>query len=255
MTKPVAVPTKTILAFLILLPLSAWAAEEAGGEGFMSQIRGFFESGGTFIYVNCVTLAWGLAIIIERMFFIFFRYNVNAEAFMAQVQKLVMANNIERAIKLCNAAPAAALPRVVKAGLTRANRGEGEIRNAVEEAMLEIVPILNRRTGNLAQLANIATLLGLLGTITGLVAAFSATGAVSPELKSQMLAQGVSEALYTTAFGLAIAVFFMLAHMFLTNMTKKIIDEIDQWSVKLENLLVSRGKGGVNAIDRTGQSG
>lgn len=254
MTKRRSVAKQAILALLLLVPATALAAEEAGGEGFLSQIRDFFESGGTFIYVNCVTLAWGLAIIIERIFFIFFRYNVNAEAFMAQVQKLVMANNIERAIKLCNAAPSAALPRVVKAGLTRANRGEHEIRNAVEEAMLEIVPILNKRTGNLAQLANIATLLGLLGTITGLVSAFSATGAVSPELKSQMLAQGVSEALYTTAFGLAIAVFFMLGHMFLTNMTKKIIDEIDQWSVKLENLLISRGKGGVNALDRSGQS-
>ena len=253
MTKRVPVSVKTILVILLLAPVTAWAAEEAVGEGFMSQIRDFFEAGGTFIYVNCVTLAWGLAIIIERMFFIFFRYNVNAEAFMAQVQKLVMANNIERAIKLCNAAPAAALPRVVKAGLTRANRGAGEIRTAVEEAMLEIVPVLHKRTGNLAELANIATLLGLLGTIVGLVAAFGATGAVSPELKAQMLAAGVSEALYTTAFGLGIAVFFMLSHMFLINMTKKIIDEIDQWSVKLENLLVSRGKGGVSALDRTGQ--
>ncbi len=248
--KRVPVPTRTIMLFMLLFPAVAWAAEEAGGTGFLSQVRGFFEAGGTFIYVNCFVLAWGLAIIIERMYFIFFRYNVNAEAFMAQVQKLVMANNIERAIKLCNAAPSAALPRVVRAGLTRANRGEGEIRNAVEEAILEIVPILQKRTGNLAQLANIATLLGLLGTITGLVSAFSATGAVSPELKAEMLAKGVSEALYTTAFGLAIAVFFMLAHMFLTNVTKKIVDEIDQWSVKLENMLISRQKSGVNALDR-----
>jgi len=138
MMKRVPISTRTILALLILLPVTAFAAEEATGEGFMSQIRGFFEAGGTFIYVNCVTLIWGMAIIIERMFFIFFRYNVNAEAFMAQVQKLVMANNIERAIKLCNAAPAAALPRVVKAGLTRANRGEGEIRNAVADSLKSV---------------------------------------------------------------------------------------------------------------------
>jgi biopolymer transport protein ExbB len=75
-------------------------------------------------------------------------------------------------------------------------------------------------------------------------------GAVSPELKAKVLAQGVAEAMYTTAFGLAIAVVCMFGHLFLTNMTKKIIDEIDQYSVKLENLLISRGKGTASALDR-----
>ncbi len=251
MTTRKKVSVGTILGLMLILPITALAAEGGGEEGgFMTWVAEFFDAGGAFLYINCITLAWGMAIIIERMFFIFFRYNVNAEAFMAQVQKLVMANNIERAIKLCNAAPAAALPRVIKAGLTRANRGEVEIRNAVEEATLEIVPILQKRTSNLAQLANIATLLGLLGTITGLVAAFTATSGVSPELKAQLLAKGVSEALYTTGFGLSIAIFLMVFQLILQNITKKIIDELDQWSVKLENLLISRGKGGSSLGDR-----
>jgi biopolymer transport protein ExbB/TolQ len=250
MTKKLRPSTKTLLALLFLLPAAEVAAQESSGGGFMSAIAEFFEAGGPFIYVNCITLAWGIAIILERIIFIFFKYNVNAEAFMAQVQKLVMANDIERAIKLCNAAPSAALPKVVKAGLTRANRGEMEIRNAVEEATLAIVPVLQKRTPNLASIANMATLLGLLGTITGLITAFRAVGAVSPELKAKVLAQGVAEAMYTTAFGLAIAVVCMFGHLFLTNMTKKIIDEIDQYSVKLENLLISRGKGTASALDR-----
>jgi biopolymer transport protein ExbB/TolQ len=250
MTKKLRPSTKTLLALLFLLPAAEVAAQETSGGGFMSAIAEFFEAGGPFIYVNCITLAWGIAIILERIIFIFFKYNVNAEAFMAQVQKLVMANDIERAIKLCNAAPSAALPKVVKAGLTRANRGEMEIRNAVEEATLAIVPVLQKRTPNLASIANMATLLGLLGTITGLITAFRAVGAVSPELKAKVLAQGVAEAMYTTAFGLAIAVVCMFGHLFLTNMTKKIIDEIDQYSVKLENLLISRGKGTASALDR-----
>ncbi len=241
-------------------PVSLWitlaamgvpgVALAAGGEdsGFMGQIAEFFQAGGPFLYVNCVMLCWGVATIIERIIFIFFRYNVNAEAFMAQVQKLVLANNIERAIKLCNAAPAAALPKVVKAGLTRSNRGEVEIQNAVEEATLEIVPILQKRTPNLAQIANLATLIGLLGTITGLITAFRAVGAVSPELKAKVLSQGISEAMYNTAFGLSIAILCMIGHLFLTNMTKKIIDEIDQYSVKLVNLLISRQKGAVGGI-------
>jgi biopolymer transport protein ExbB len=228
----------------------AMAAEGGDDSGFMGRIAEFFAAGGPFLYVNCVMLCWGLATIFERIIFIFFKYNVNAEAFMAQVQKLVMANNIERAIKLCNAAPVAALPKVVKAGLTRANKGEVEIQNAVEEATLEIVPILQKRTPNLAQIANLATLIGLLGTITGLITAFKAVGAVSPELKAKVLSQGISEAMYNTAFGLTIAVICMIGHLFLTNMTKKIIDEIDQYSVKLENLLLSRGKGTIGATER-----
>jgi biopolymer transport protein ExbB/TolQ len=235
---------------LFILPAADVVAQEASGGGLMSSIAEFFAAGGPFIYVNCITLAWGIAIILERIIFIFFKYNVNAEAFMAQIQKLVMANDIERAIKLCNAAPSAALPKVVKAGLTRANRGEMEIHNAIEEATLAIVPVLQKRTPNLASIANMATLLGLLGTITGLITAFRAVGAVSPELKAKVLAQGVAEAMYTTAFGLAIAVICMFGHLFLTNMTKKIIDEIDQYSVKLENLLISRGKGAASAMDR-----
>lgn len=247
MSRRFATIGSTILILLVLVPLIAWAEEAAAvaEEGFMSRVAAFFEAGGIFIYVNCAMLAWGLAIIIERMFFIFFRYNVNGEAFMAQVQKLVMANNIERAIKLCNAAPSAALPRVVKAGLTRANRGEIEIQNAVEEATLEIVPILQKRTPNLAQIANLATLIGLLGTITGLISAFASLSAVSPELKAAILSKGISEAMYNTASGLSIAILCMLGHLFLTNMTKKIIDEVDQYSVKLENLLIARGKGGL----------
>jgi hypothetical protein len=224
MTKKLRPSTKTLLALLFLLPAADVAAQEASGGGFMSAIAEFFEAGGPFIYVNCITLAWGIAIILERIIFIFFKYNVNAEAFM--------------------------LPKVVKAGLTRANRGEMEIRNAVEEATLAIVPVLQKRTPNLASIANMATLLGLLGTITGLITAFRAVGAVSPELKAKVLAQGVAEAMYTTAFGLAIAVVCMFGHLFLTNMTKKIIDEIDQYSVKLENLLISRGKGTASALDR-----
>ena len=219
----------------------------------MGGIAKAYMEGGMFMHFILAVSIFGLGVMIERFIFLFFRYNINATAFMAQIQKLVMANDIERAIKLCNAAPAAALPKVVKAGLTRANRGEIEIRNAVEEATLEIVPVLQKRTGNLAQIANLATLLGLLGTITGLIHAFGAVGAVSAELKAKVLAQGVAEAMYTTAFGLVIAVICMVGHMFLTNMTKKIIDEIDQYSVKLENMLITRGRTGTAAaVDRMG---
>ena len=112
----------------------------------MGEIAEAFETGGVWMYVILVVSVLALGLVIERFIFLFFKYNINAQAFMAQIQKLVMANNIDRAIKLCNAAPAAALPKVVKAGLTRANKGEVEIQNALEEATLEVVPQITKRT-------------------------------------------------------------------------------------------------------------
>lgn len=216
----------------------------------MDAIAQAFQDGGEFMYIIAGVSVIGIGVIIERFIFLFFKYNINATAFMAQVQKLVMANNIDRAIKLCNAAPSAALPKVIKAGLTRANKGEMEIQNAVEEATLEVVPNIQKRTASLQAIANIATLLGLLGTIVGMIQAFKGLEAASPAQKQDYLAKGISVAMYTTAFGLIVAIPCLAAHIFLANVTKKIIDEIDQYSVKLENLLVSRGKGATSPLDQ-----
>jgi biopolymer transport protein ExbB/TolQ len=153
-------------------------------------------------------------------------------------------------IKLCNAAPLAVLPKVIKAGLTRVNKGEVEIQNAVEEATLEVVPQIMKRVGSLQALGNIATLLGLLGTIIGLIEAFNALKSATPDTRQELLSQGIALAMNTTAFGLIVAIPCMVAHLFLSGMTKKIIDEIDQHSVKLENLLVSRGKGGIDPLEK-----
>lgn len=216
----------------------------------LGEIAKFYIDGGTFMHPIAVVSVFGLAIVVERFIFLFFKYNINANQFMAQIQKLVMANNIDRAIKLCNAAPSAALPKVIKAGLTRANKGEVEIANAIEEATLEVIPNITKRTPTLQSVANIATLLGLLGTIMGLIAAFEAVATAPPDMKTQMLTASISIAMNTTAFGLIVAIPTLFCYVFLNNVTKKIIDEIDQYSVKLQNLLVSRGKGTQSPLDR-----
>jgi biopolymer transport protein ExbB/TolQ len=210
----------------------------------MGAIAEAFRTGGMWMYIILAVSIFAIGIVIERFIFLFFKYSINAEAFMAQVQKLVMANNIDRAIKLCNAAPSAALPKVIKAGLTRANKGEVEIQNAIEEATLEVVPKVQKRTASLQALANIATLLGLLGTIIGLIEAFEALEKATPENRQRLLAKGIALAMNTTAFGLIVAIPTLVAHLILSGTTKKILDEIDMYSVKLENLLISRGKGG-----------
>jgi biopolymer transport protein ExbB/TolQ len=209
----------------------------------MNFILSFFRDGGPFMYIILGVSVIAMATIIERGYMVLFRYNLNGAAFMAQVQKLIMANNIDRAIKLCNAESNAALTKVLKAGLTRANRSTVEIQNAVDEATLEVIPMIQKRTPYLGMWANVATLIGLLGTISGLVTAFKAVASASPETKQTLLAAGISVAMYTTAFGLVVAIPTMICHSIISNRTTKLIDEIDQYSVKLINLLAARQRG------------
>jgi biopolymer transport protein ExbB/TolQ len=200
-------------------------------------------TGGPFMWPILICAVFALAIAFERLYYIVFRANINGAAFMAQIQKLIMANNIDRAIKLCNAEPNAALPRVLKAGLTRANRSEVEIQNAVDEAVLEVFPQLNKRTGFLPMLANVATLTGLLGTIQGLIQAFEAVAHASAETKQTLLAAGISTAMFTTASGLVVAIPTLVLHSLVASRTTKIMDDIDQYALKCVNLLGARRRG------------
>lgn len=208
----------------------------------MDPVR-MFSEGGPFMYAILTTAVFAMAIAFERLFYIVFRANINATAFMSQVQKLIMANNIDRAIKLCNAEPHAALPRVVKAGLTRANRTPEEIVKAVDEATLEVGPVVNKRSAYLAMLANVATLLGLLGTILGLVAAFDAVANASPETKQTLLANGIATAMFTTAGGLIVAIPTLILHSIIMNRSNKILDDVDQYGLRTVNLLTARRHG------------
>jgi biopolymer transport protein ExbB/TolQ len=175
---------------------------------------------------------------------LFFRFNINGGQFFNQIQKLVMANNIDRAIKLCNAADKAALARVIKAGLTRANKGEADIAAAIEEAILEVSPPITKRISMMAAIANIATLLGLLGTIFGMLDAFRAVADAPADQRSTALARGIGIAMNTTGFGLMVAIPLLAAHIFISSLAKKISDEIDLYAVKLENLLAARVRQG-----------
>jgi biopolymer transport protein ExbB/TolQ len=199
--------------------------------------------GGPFMWPILVSAIFALAIAFERIYYVVFRANINGTAFMAQIQKLIMANNIDRAIKLCNAEPHAALPRVLKAGLTRANRTEVEIQNAVDEAVLEVFPALNKRSGYLPMLANVATLTGLLGTIQGLIMAFEAVAHASAESKQTLLAAGISTAMFTTASGLVVAIPTLVLHSIVMARTTKIMDDVDQFALKTVNLLGARRRG------------
>lgn len=209
----------------------------------MNLLVDAMQKGGPFMWPLLGCAVFALAISAERFYYILFRANINGTAFFAQIQKLIMANNIDRAIKLCNAEPNAALPRVLKAGLTRANRSDTEIQNAVDEAVLEVFPQLTKRTGYLAMLANVATLTGLLGTIQGLIMAFEAVAHASAETKQTLLAAGISTAMFTTMSGLIVAIPTLVFNSIILAKTTKIMDEVDQFALKTVNLLGARRRG------------
>jgi biopolymer transport protein ExbB len=224
-------------------------AAAAGERSFFDGIHQFIEEGGAFMWVNIGTLSVSLTIVIERAVRLLFTYNLNAAPFMEQITKLVLTNNIDRAIKLCGAAPNASLARVVRAGLSRANRGELEVAKAVEEAIIEEGPKIQRRVASLWSLANIAVLTGLVGTIFGLIGAFKSLGAVSADKRSEVLSRGISEAMNNTAFGLGIAVICIVAHLLLSTRAKAMIEEMELNSLKLENLLARKAAGETSAMD------
>ena len=198
-------------------------------------INEFFKEGGIFMWIILAVFAVGIGIIIERIILIF-RFQVNSKGLWQKVFNLVKGGRLQEAVSLCRKSEAP-LPRIFCSGLRQANASEKKIQNAVDEVMLEVMPELEKRTGHLTILANIATLTGLLGTIFGLRLAFTAVAMADPTQKAGILAQGISQALNTTAFGLLVAVPILLSYSFIQSKITRIIDEIDQFSVKLINLL------------------
>jgi biopolymer transport protein ExbB/TolQ len=206
-------------------------------DSFGMQSDGFF-----FMWIMLLMAAIGTAIVVERIFYLTMRANINAPKFMDKIFSMVKANKMDAAIELCKKAPAAALPQVTKAGLEVADTTQRQIQNAMDEATLEVIPPLEKRTGYLNMIANTSTMTGLMGTIYGLILCFDSVGqpGIDPAEKTALLASGISTAMNTTLFGLVIAVPLTMVFTWLTTKTTKIIDEIDEYSVKLINILGSR---------------
>ena len=217
-------------------------AAEGGGEGGMFEA---FKTNPWFLALNMVVSAVVITIIVERAAFQLGRYRVNSKEFFAQIKKLVTAGNIDRAIKLCDAGDYPTL-QLVKAGLTHANKGPDEIDAALSEKLSELKPQVEKRIATLWSLANIATLIGLIGTVSGLIRTFASIAAqgLSQADKQRMLSNGIAEAMYNTAFGLGIAVTCMIAHLFLHQRAKNIQHDLDATQERVFNLLTIQTRPG-----------
>ena len=193
--------------------------------------------GGVFAYLLIGLGVFALAVAIERFYVLNFRYSVNGKAFWKEIRNRIEAHQVEDAIKLCDNAP---LPLIVKSGLVEAAKSSPRVKEAMDETSLEVIPRIEKRTHYLSMAANVAVLIGLLGTVQGIIQAFAAVANVDPAVRAEMLSRGIALALNATFLGLVIAIPSLLVYSFLQSKATKLIDEIDEYSLKTFHLLRPR---------------
>lgn len=203
----------------------------------MNMIVTFFQNGGPFMYPIAIVLVLGLALAIERWVYLSSAKSSNRRAF-DRILPLLKKKDYNGVIDLARATKAP-VGRIIAAGIARMQQSprRDDIEYAMEEGVMEAVPRLEKRSSYLATLANIATLLGLLGTIMGLIAAFTAVANADPSEKATLLSQSISVAMNTTAFGLMAAIPLLLVHAMIVEKTTEIVDSLEMAGTKCLNIM------------------
>lgn len=206
----------------------------------MEGMARFFVEGGIWMIPIGFCSMLVVAVVIERCYNLFVIHRQDAMGLISQIRRAIEANQIDQAFKLCDAKPNSALSMLCKQALQQAGKSEDDIKLGVEEAVMEAVPAVQTRGHMLSGLASLATLLGLLGTVMGLIQAFTVVADAPPDQKSVLLTRAISVAMNCTAFGLMVAIPAMFFQLLFSGTIKKLVDDIDTSSMKLENLLISR---------------
>ncbi len=204
---------------------------------FFATILRFFQSGGAFMYPILIVMIIGLAIALERWVYLR-RAEAENRSLWATLLPLLNQGKYDQAEQLAGESQTA-IGRVLGFGLARAraNGTRAEVEMSMEESIMEVTPLLERRTHYLSTFANIATLLGLLGTIIGLIQGFNAVANVNPAEKANLLSASISVAMNTTAFGLIVAIPLLLSHAWLQSRTNDLIDGVEMAGIKFLNSL------------------
>jgi len=197
----------------------------------------FFVDCGWFIYPSLFIMAVGLSIAIERWVFLRRSRAANRKEW-AQILPMLQGGQLKEVLHLASKSDSA-IGNIVTHGLTRlqSSRRREDLDAAMEEGMMEIVPRLERRTHYIATFANVITLVGLLGTIMGLIKAFTAVAQVNPAEKAELLSASISIAMNNTAFALMVAIPFLLIHAFLQSRTSEIVDGLEAAKISFLNLM------------------
>ncbi len=207
---------------------------------FFNVAVNFFRDGGFFLYPLALILVVGVSISVERFIYLTRETSKN-RALWDEITPLLQAGNFREALAAAQGSDAQ-VATVMKYGIARiqTSRNREDIEKAMEESMLEIVPRLERRTHYLSSLANIGMLIGLLGTIVGLIAAFSAVATANPAEKANLLSAAISVAMNNTASGLFVAITLLTTHMYLESKTTSLIDSLEIAVVKFLNAITER---------------
>lgn len=210
----------------------------------MDGVVTFFKNGGVWMYPLVAVSAFAFAIMLERLLYYYVHCRINAKALLTQLTRLVRNGDVEKARQLCTRTKTP-LSAILESALWHFQQQEPdhEIQNAVDEIALRELPRIQHRIHYLSLFANIATLMGLLGTIFGLQEAFGALSAADPSQKATVLARGIAIAMNTTAMGLIVAVPCMVLFSVLGSKANNLIEEIDESSVRLLNFLFAQRRG------------
>ncbi|NOX43571.1 MAG: MotA/TolQ/ExbB proton channel family protein [Gammaproteobacteria bacterium] len=202
------------------------------------EIVKFFQTGGPFMYPILIVFSIGLAIAIERFLYLSKTQTLTKKTW-AQLLPMLKAEDIQRAVKLTESVNTP-LANILNYGFSRhgANSRREKIEAAMEEGMMDAMPDLELRTHYLATYANVATLLGLLGTIVGLIQAFTAVASADPAEKADLLSASISVAMNTTAFGLMAAIPLVLIHSYLVTKTARLVGNLENAAIKSINLMI-----------------
>jgi biopolymer transport protein ExbB len=233
-----------------LAVLANEAVPAGGGNGFFAELMRRWHDGRWGMYPIAVCLVIALAIVIERSWVLFGTAAINKDAFLRGLKKHIYAGDLDKAINFVAGQKSTPLTNVIKAGLMNVPKGEEEVQAALDEATLRETPKLEARSGYLAMLGNAAMLAGLLGTVSGLIGCFEAVANVNPADKATILANGISEAMNCTAFGLITAIPALVAFSILMGRTQHLINDTNETSVSVLNLIVSNREKFRNATVR-----
>ena len=197
-----------------------------------------FQAGGTFMYPILLVFAIGIIISIERFMYLT-KTQSTTNSLWTELVPMLKALDFQRAVKLTSSIKTP-IANVLNYGFSRHNDNKSReiVEAALEEGIMDEMPQLTQRTHYLATFANIATLLGLLGTIIGLIQAFTAVAQADPAEKADLLSASISVAMNTTAFGLIAAIPLLLIHSYLVTKTARLVDNIEKSALKALNLMV-----------------